>query len=149
MLVLSVCPLVCWWYAVDILCLVPNASRKYCMNCAVNVEPQSDMMSSGIPWAAMTWLMNKETVPVTSTSLLVSAKCTILVNQSTTTRITVKDSDRGSCMMKSMDTDDQGVSGIGKDWSNPYGFCHDVLFHRQVSQVLTYSLTNDLNLGHS
>ena len=95
------------------------------------------------------WLRNRDTVPAASTSLVVGVKCAILVRQLTTMRIAVNDSKGSSCTMKSMETDDQGASSTGKDWSKPYGCCQDVLFCRQVSHVLTYFLMNDLIVGHS
>lgn len=63
-------------------------------------------------------------------------------NQSTATRIQIKESDEGSLVTKSAPRWDQGLRGTGKDISFPSGRCHGNLVMAQVEQPLTYRLTS-------
>ena len=67
----------------------------------------------------------------------VGMKIACFERQSTTTRITVKAEDSGSCSMKSIEIKCQGQSGIGSCLSRPYGRCHGALTQEQVTQYLT------------
>ncbi len=52
-LVLSDCPSVCGWYAVDMSSLVPNFLNKVVQNSEMNLGSLSEMISSGIPQSAI------------------------------------------------------------------------------------------------
>lgn len=59
-------------------------------------------------------------------------------NQSTATRIQVKESDGGSVVTKSTPRWDQGLHGLGKGRSFPSGRCHGDLEMALVEQPLSY-----------
>src|SRR5882672_11548369 len=68
---------------------------------------------------------------------LVRMKIACFERRSTTTRIAVKTDEGGSCLMKSIEIECQGRSGIGSCLSRPYGRCRGALTREQVTQDLT------------
>src|ERR1700686_342475 len=99
-------------------------------------------MSRGSPWCLNTCRRYRFAVSSAVTWTVVGMKCAIFVNRLTQTYTASKPWDFGSSTIKSMETDDQGAGGIGSGCSWPWGCWRGVLFRQQVSQELTYSLTN-------
>jgi hypothetical protein len=57
-----------------------------------------------------------------------------LAKWSTTTKIAVKFSELGNCLIKSIEIDSKGWSGTGSCQSKPYGLCHFAFDLAQVVQ---------------
>ena len=53
------------------------------------------------------------------------------------TKMESKALDSGRSVMKSMDIEDHGLSGIGSGCNNPYSQCRGILDLEQVSHVVT------------
>src|SRR5215471_1248669 len=81
--------------------------------------PRSDTMSDGAPCLENTWRRKRRATPSVSTFLCVGMKSAIFVSRHTTTKIASKPSERGKPSMKSMEMDDQGCSGMGRNRRGP------------------------------
>ena len=75
------------WNAIDNLLSIPNILFNSLINPATNWGPLSDMILSGRPCNFHTLSLNSLAKPSTDVFSIVGIKCTIFVNQSTTTRI--------------------------------------------------------------
>ena len=122
-----------------------SSSRR--VNLDTNWLPRSKMMLSGSPLLLKTFFRYKFSVSSAVMFEVVAMKCAIFVSRSIHTYIASYLWEDGSCTPKSMDTDCQGPFEMGRGWSWPWWWRHGVLFLAQVSQVLTYSLTNSLISG--
>ena len=71
--------------------------------------------------------------------LFVGTKMTCFISLSTMTRMAENPNpfDLGSCLMKSMDIEDQGWAGIGSCFSFPYGLWQGALALAQLVQDFT------------
>jgi hypothetical protein len=78
----------------------------------------------------------------------VGMKMACFVRRLTMTRMEVKPSDLGSCLMKSMEMESHGLSAMGSCLSMQYRRCRWALERAQVVQDLQYSRTNLWILGH-
>ena len=81
--------------------------------------PLSETMSAGVPCLVKMFCKKIFASCGASMSDLVGMKWAILVSRSTTTNIVSNPSETGNHSMKSMEMDDQGLSGIGRKRSGP------------------------------
>ena len=81
--------------------------------------PLSETMSVGVPCLVKIFWRNIFESCGASMSDLVGMKWAIIVSQSTTTNIVLNPSETGNHSIKSMEMDDQGLSGIGRKRSGP------------------------------
>ena len=81
--------------------------------------PWSDVMCDGAPCFAKTCWMNNSASADALIVLVVGTNTACFVSLSTTTRMSVKPSDRDSCSIKSIDIDSQGCGGTGSCFNNP------------------------------
>ena len=78
-----------------------------------NSEPQSEVMWAKVPYLKNMSLMKTFASLAVLIDLLVDMNIACLVKQSTTTEISVKPWNSGSCSMKSIDINFQSCEGIG------------------------------------
>ena len=114
-----------------------RAEANALKNLNMNSEPQSEVTWDGTLCLEKTFFTKTSASPVASMVLMVSMKIACLVSLSTTTRMSVKPWDSGSCLMKSIEMDSQEHGGIGNCLSKPYGWCLFGLLCIQILQVLT------------
>jgi len=147
--ILSVCPSVWGWKAVDKRWLVPRISRRAVMKRPVKRGSLSLTIALGRPWCFMTWLTYRRAVSSPVTCTVVGMRCVILDNLSTTTKSAVCPLFVfGRCMIKSMVTTSHVCSGFGRGFSKPAGFCVELLLTWQEGQCFTYSVTSLRRSGH-
>ena len=84
-LILSVCPSVCGWYAVDNQGWIPNLLQMSFITCNVNCGPLSDTIPVGSPWCFHTWHKYSFVVSRVDTLLVQGMNSTSLEKWSTTT----------------------------------------------------------------
>ena len=143
-LVRSVCPSVSGWYAVLRLDQTPRRVQSKAQKHETKSFPLLETMSAGVPCLVKMFCRKIFASCGASMSDLVGMKWAILVSRSTTTNIISKPSETGNHLIKSMDMEDQGLSGIG---SGPYGLCLTVLSWRQVVHAFTYLVMSWKMLG--
>lgn len=122
--VLSVCPSVCGWKAVDMDSLTPVSLNSVRQNLLVNFVSRSDMMAFGSPCSRN--MLSKNSLAVFGAVVVVSVgiRCTIFDSRSTTTRMaSCPFLVSGSCVMKSMEIISQGRFGMGSGCNRPGGSC--------------------------
>src|SRR5882672_3612464 len=103
----------------------------------MNSEPRSEVTWLGTPCFENAWVTKSLASSGALTLSSVRMKITCFERQSTTTRIAVKAKDGGSCLMKSIEIECQGQSGIRSCLSWPYGWCRGALAREHVTQYLT------------
>src|SRR5882672_6062652 len=133
----SVCPSPSGW-KLEVKCkhisrAVPRDRKK----CDTNSEPRSEVTWLGTPCFENTWVTKSLASLGALTLLLVGIKIACFERRSTTTRITVKADDGGSCSMKSIEIECQGRSVIRSCLRRLYGRCCGALTQEQVTQYLT------------
>lgn len=112
---------VCGWYAVDILCLIPDSFISTFQNFKTNSLSWSVISSRGQPFLQNHLL--KKTVANSSVVMLVlqAANWTLAPSWSVMVTITLYPSSLGSGPMKSIVTDSKCLSGMGSGWRGPAG----------------------------
>ena len=93
-------------------------------------------MCDGTPCLEKTWSTNSWVSCIEVIVSWVGIKIACLESRSTITRMAVKPSEDGSCSMKSMEIEFQGLSGIGSCRRLLYGRCRDALDLAQAVQDL-------------
>src|SRR5215469_2419865 len=81
--------------------------------------PRSDTISDGAPCLENTCRRKRRATPSVSTFLCVGMKSPIFISWHTTTKIVSKPSEGGKPSIKSMEMDDQGRSGMGRNRRGP------------------------------
>ena len=116
-LVHSVCPSVSGWYAVLRLYRTPRRVQSEAQKRETKCFPLSETMSAGVPCLVKMFCRKIFASCGASMSDLMGMKWAILVSQSTTTSIVSKPLETSNHSIKSMDMEDQGLSGIGRKHS--------------------------------
>ena len=115
---------------------------------AANCGSLSDMILLGRPCNFHMLSLNNLTSPSTIILSVVGIKCTILANQSTTTRIESYLCTNSNLVMKSAEMCVQGLSGIELGINLPAGCSVWFLFHWQTSHPSIYHFLSLVIPGH-
>lgn len=118
-LVLSVCPLLCGWYAEDRQTSIFRALHRAFQNLEVKCTPLSGTILLGNPCNRTISLINRCAVSGAEGVLIMGKKWAILDNLSTTIRMVVNPSEGVKSTIKSIDSILQGCSGTGRGLSRP------------------------------
>ena len=118
-LVRSVYPSVSGWYTVLRLDRTPRRVQSEAQKRETKCFPLSETMSAGVPCLVKMFCRKIFASCGASMWDLMGMKWAILVSRSTTTRIVSKPLETGNHLIKSMDMEDQGLSGIGRKRSGP------------------------------
>ena len=84
-----------------------------------NSEPRLDVTCEGTPCLEKTWMTKSLASSVDVMVSCVGMKMLCFESQSTMTRMVSKPEDRGSFLMKSIEMEFQGHSGIGSCFRSP------------------------------
>ena len=118
------------------------------INPAANWGPLSEIMLSGNPCSFHTLSLNNLANPSADVFSVVGIKWTILVSQSTTTKILSYPCTKGNLVIKSTDICVHGFSGIEFGISFPAGCSVRFLLCWQASHPSTYRFTSLVIPGH-
>jgi hypothetical protein len=146
LLVRSLAPSVCGWYAVDIFRCTPVNVCNAFQNFEMNSLSRSEMSSRGKPFSQYHSLKKIEARCEAEISVLVGIRQTSEPNLSVTVRTQLYPSSSGRGPTKSRQTESPRFSGTGKGWSGPLGFEVPLLFHWQLGQAGIYAFSRSLHI---
>jgi hypothetical protein len=139
--ILSVCPSVWGWNAVDNRQSTPSRSHNLFQNTAANCGPLSDIIVFGSPCNLTTSLTNISASPRASIIVWHGTKCLIFDSRSTTTQMASYPSHSGSPVTQSIDISSHGFSGTGSGRNTPKLACLLVRDLWHSAQLRTYRST--------
>lgn len=133
---LSICPLVCGWYAENKESYIFKISQSALQILDVNWTPWSKTMLAGVPWSLMISFTKTCAVSNAEGVSFIGRKRAILEKWSMT-KMAEYPSDGGSSTKESMAIIFQGLSGIGRGLCNPQALLLLLLLWLQVTQEFT------------
>ena len=148
-LILSVCPSVCGWNAVDIRGRIPVTDQKSFHVCDVNLESRLDMMSRSRPCRRH---ISQANIRARSSAFFLfcsrGMKWENFKNRSITTHNSVQLFDHGRSMIKSMAIDCHGAYGSSRGERSPYFPRHRNLSIWLSGHAWMYFSISESILGH-